>query len=154
MASPLFTFMHDGSTPSSGTPVNSDNPIEFGDIEAGTATPAVKIDIWNDRGGGNESDTATSVRLLVLASPDAIEEFLLGTDENALQSMIEARSCTAYNTPADAQEAWTPISKTSGLEMGNMPSNSKRGIEIRMKVPSDANPQEAVQRFQLRIAFA
>jgi hypothetical protein len=143
---------HDDSTPSTGTLIDSDNPIEFGDIGAGLTSDVQKIHIWNDRGGLDGSDTAESPRLFVLAQPDSIATFLDGTALNEYTSMIEARSCGAYNVAADAQTAWTPISQESGLLMGDMPSTGRREVELRIRVPSDS-ASTILKHFKFRVAY-
>jgi len=137
-------FENDSDVLGNGTPINDENPIAFGIASRGSVTPPADeaqtpIHIWNDQTGALGSDTATNVKITVAAADNNNDILLFnGTELNGFQSMLEARSTDALNAPADAQSAWTPISPTDMLDIGDMPSNSRRSIELRANVPIDA----------------
>jgi hypothetical protein len=151
MAAPSFSFYQAGSTPSSGTPITLASQINFGLVEKGVISAVITIDIWNDRGGLAGSDIAVAPKLHALSVPDSISVIFAGTVSNGNLSMLEARSCGALNTSADQHQVWTPISLTSFLTMGDMPSNSKRSIELRLNVPYDAADLTPLKTFSLRV---
>ena len=153
MPSPVFTFYEAGSTPDSGTIIDESNKMEFLNANKGMATPILSIDVWNDKGGLLSSDTAVAPRIYAThGDVDNIQPVFDGTTLNGLKSMLEARSCGAYGVAADQQSQWTPISPLSLLTLGNMPSNSKRIIELRVNVPIDA-PDLTLKNFLIWISY-
>lgn len=145
MPAPLFQFYHDDSTPEAGTVVDTGNPLEFGVVDRARTSATVVVHVWNDKGGSLGSDTAVAPRFYADNGPDNIDDMFDGTAANDTESMIEARSCEAYGVAADAQSAWTPIGPGEYLELGDMPSNSRRSIEVRIRVPLDATPQASMK---------
>jgi len=152
MPVPNFQFFHAGSTQTAGTEIASASPILFGTVHAGRTSQTISIDIWNDRVSANSSDTASSPVLVVEELPDDIGEVIDGTESNGEKAMIEARSCGSFNCIADQNTAWSKVTKTSGLQMGDMPRSSRRTIELRIVCPEDAVSMTA-KRFRFRVLF-
>jgi hypothetical protein len=152
MVAPVFTLYNQGSTPTSGTAIGPGNKVSFLNLDKGMISSILTIDIWNDKGGLLGCDTAIGPRFFATNGTDIINPVFAGTITNNFKSMIEARSCGAYGTTADQQSDWTPISPTSLLVMGNMPSNTKRSIEIRLNVPIDAANLTPTKNFLFRVS--
>jgi hypothetical protein len=120
------------------------NPIEFGDVPRGSTgipTDSLKqgVNLWNDRDGIAGSDEAINIRISVLPDDEDLDsEVFVGTEGNGFQPFLEARSKGAVNVSDDAQTDWTPISNDEFLEIGDMPRNSMRRIELRLNIPQDA----------------
>lgn len=120
------------------------NPIDFGDVPRGSQGIPVDtlkqgVNLWNDRDGIAGSEEAVNIRISVLPDDaDLNTEVFIGTAGNAFDPFLEARSNGAVNVSDDAQSAWTPISNDEFLEIGDMPRNSMRRIELRLNVPQDA----------------
>lgn len=138
MPNPAFTFYENDSTPSGGTPITTLNPTDFGILSKGTISPIVTIHVWNDKDGSLGSSTAIAPRFYAISGPGNAADIFAGTAINNFKSMLEARSCGAFNVAADQDQDWTPVSPTSLLELGDMPSNTRRDIELRMNIPIDA----------------
>ena len=140
MAAPALTVFEQGSTDSSGTEITSSSQISFGVLAAGSTSDIITIDIWNDRGDVAGSDNATPRLSAFAAYSPAQDDLFGGTESNGYVSMIEARSCGAYGVAGDYQSAWSKLSANGFLEMGELPSNCKRVIELRIVTPYDADP--------------
>lgn len=160
MPAPVIDFLENDSDPfGGGTPINSGNPIAFGLVARGAASPPSSdaqnpIHVWNDQTGAVGSDTATNILLTIAAADSNNSTPLLdGTALNGFTSMIEARSTDALGAPADGQNDWTVISPTEPLALGDMPSNSRRSVELRLNVPIDA-AFAASKAFVLSVSFA
>lgn len=137
MVAPVFSIYKtlDGSL------VNSGNKISFGNVgnvQKGQTSDIVSVQLWNDKGGGNNSDTAIAPLFFAVSGTGDMSAVFAGTVANGLVSMLQARSCGASGVAADAQSDWTPISPGSSLILGNMPKNSMRELQLRVAVPSDA----------------
>lgn len=151
-------FENDSDALGNGTIIDTDNPIAFGLVPRGVISfpldDAKKpIHVWNDQGGGNGSDAATNVKLSIAAADNNNDTPIFnGTDLNGFVSMIEARSTDAVNVVADNQSTWTSISPSALLSLGDMPNNSRRGIEVRINVPIDA-PATAAKDFLLNVSY-
>lgn len=146
---PIISFYESGSTPSGGTQINSGNPIAFGSIQKSEISAVQTIDVWNDK-NGSSADDAVAPKLTAISSPDDVSIIFDGTAINGFVSMLEARSCGAFNVPADQQKDWTPIGPTEFLTIGDIPANAKRSIELRLNVPQDADTL-ALSNFVLRV---
>ena len=144
---PVFSFYKS----SNGTLITSGNKVDFGNVQKGTTSPIVSIQLWNDKDGGNNSDTAIAPVFFAVSGTGDMATVFAGTAGNGLKSMLEARSCGASGTPADAQTDWTPISPTSMLTLGNMPKNTMREIQLRVVVPADAGVL-SLRDFSFRVA--
>lgn len=160
MPAPSFdVYENDSDVLGGGTLINEENPISFGMVPKGTITVPVDeaktpIHIWNDQSGEQGSDTATNIKItLVAADNNNDHPFFNGTELNNFEPMFEARSTDALNAVADAQSAWTPVSPSAMLSIGDMPSNSRRSIELRLNVPIDA-PNAASKEFLVSINFS
>lgn len=134
MPAPNIIFYHEDDA----TLVSEADPIAFGRIDPGMVSDIITIHIWNDKGGALVSDTAVAPRLYAVGVPDNVDVMFNGTALNDNQSMLEGRSCTAIGTPADQHEDWSPIGPNELLQLGDMPYNSMREIELRLRVPADA----------------
>jgi hypothetical protein len=137
MPDPIFSLYEDDSTVTGGTPISSGNPIDFGRVEKGVISPTITVHIWN---GKNDPTVPTAIgpRLYAVNATGDASLIFNGTPFNGHRSMLEARSCGSFHTPADQDTNWTPLSPLSLLAVGDMPSNSMREIELRMNVPLDA----------------
>lgn len=144
---PVITIWEDDSV----TPIDSGNPLALGMADKGTITPTVTFHIWNGKGDPSV-DTAVAPKLYVTNGSGDASLLFAGTETNEHRSMVEARSCQASGIAGDMQEAWTPISPTSLLTLGDMPGNTMREIEIRLNVPPDA-PDVPNVSFTLRTSF-
>lgn len=159
MVAPSFEFYESDSTPGSGTPITSGNKIEFGAVPIGavslpTEIPKQQIHLWNDKGSLLNSDTATNIKVYAVASDgDDNDEIFTGTDLSDDLPFLEARSTGAFNTPADAQSGWTPIGPGEFLDIGDMPKNSRRTIELRLNTPNDAT-SKSLEDFELRVSYS
>lgn len=151
MPAPLFVFFENDSTPTGGTIINNVNPINLGLVQKGTITSIVTIHVWN---GKNDLtlDTAIAPRLYATNGPGNAAALFNGTALNGFQSMLEARSCGAFNTPADQHQSWIPIKPTNMLQMGDMPTNSMREVELRLNVPIDS-PDISLINFSLQVSL-
>jgi hypothetical protein len=134
MADPYFQMFDSGDTE-----ISSGNPVSFGLAQKGTISPTVTVSMWNDRNGALSADTAAAPIVSAVNGSSSLSIIFTGTTRNGFVSMLEARSCTASNAVADAGCAWVPISPTEFMTLGAMPSNSSRGIELRLNIPSDAD---------------
>lgn len=152
MTAPVITFYNEGSTTTGGTPIGPSNKISFLNIDKGIPSAIFTLDIWNDKGGSLGCDTAVAPRFFAMNGTDIVSPLFAGTAVNNFQSMIEARSCGAYGIAADQQTAWTPISPSSLLVIGNLPSNTKRSIQIRLNVPVDAADMTPTKSFLFRVS--
>lgn len=150
MPAPVFSFYEEGSMPGTGTIINSGNKVSLLNMQKGIANPLITIDIWNDKGGGAGSDTAIAPKLTAVDGSSDMTDLFAGTAGNGFKSMLEARSCRAYGVASDQQTAWSPIGEAQLLVMGNMPSNTKRTVEIRVNVPLDA-PDISLSNFSLKV---
>jgi len=139
MVAPAISFYEDDSTPDDGTVIDAFNPVPFGAVEKGTISDIITIHIWNDKGGDLGSDIATAPRLAAISGVTDMSVIFDGTDINGNVSMLEARSCGAFGTAADQQQDWTPLGPDSMLELGDIPSNCMRVIELRANIPQDAD---------------
>ncbi len=137
MADPVLELYEAGSSRDSGVLISSSSQLSFGLVPAGTNSAVKKFDVWNDRNGIAGSDDATPQMNAFGSS--VFDDFFAGTEVNGNLSMLEARSCGADGIPGDYQTAWTPIRPDTFLAMGLMPSNTKRTIELRVRVPYDAD---------------
>lgn len=153
MPAPVMTLFLGGSTATTGTQVSSGNPLSLGLQAKGVASTPVTVDLWNDRGGGTGSDTATSVTLSSVNGVDDASAIFNGTAGNGFQSMLEARSVGASGVSGDYQTVWSPLGPAASLSMGNIPSNAKRIIEVRLNIPQDA-PDIDLKTFTLRVQNA
>lgn len=117
--------------------ISSGNPVAFGLIEKGVASNPVKIWVWNDRNLVG-ADPAINPMLHAISGPDDMSIIFSGTAWNGFTSMLEARSCGAYNATADRQCDWTKIGPASFLAMGSIVAGAAREIELRINVPADA----------------
>lgn len=157
MAAPDFDwYENDSNQFGAGTPLTSLNKIEIGLTPLGSigipTDPAQQIiHLWNDKGGVALSDAATSIKLFATAA-DVNHPAFAGTVGNSFHSIIEARSRGAYNASADTQEIWTPIGPSQFLLLGDMPRNSRREIEVRVRPPADYVPH-AIADFQLAVTW-
>lgn len=152
MPDPVFSLYEADSTVTGGTPISIGNPVAFGQVEKGIISPTVKVHVWNGKNDGSVS-TAVAPRLYATNGVGDASLIFNGTPFNGHQSMLEARSCGSFNTPADQDSAWTPIGPSNlfMLEMGDMPANSMREIELRMNVPIDA-PTIPLISFSLQVS--
>lgn len=133
MPAPVITFEDD-----QGTEISSGNKINFGgQIEKGATSSVFSVWIWNDKDGLIGSGTAVNPRVFALSVGD-LSVIFDGTVINGNVSMLEARSCLALNVAADAQDAWTPIGPAQFLDIGDIPRNAAREIQLRLRVPNDA----------------
>lgn len=137
MADPVFSVYEDDSTTTGGTIISSGNPINFGPVEKGVISPTITIHVWNGKNDGSVG-LAVGPRLYSVNGSGDASQIFNGTIFNGHLSMLEARSCGAFHTPADQDTEWLPLSPTSLLQIGDMPANSMREIELRMNVPLDA----------------
>lgn len=137
MPLPVMTICEEGSTASEATEYSSSNRISFAGAQKGVATDILTVDVWNDRDSSEGSDDAPAPALYAANDGDVSDVFD-GTELNNYESMLECRSCAGFNTPGDRQTAWTKVKPGSPLIMGNMPSGSKRTVEMRLNVPADA----------------
>lgn len=133
-----MTICEEGSTVSEAVEYDEDNRISFAGAQKGVATDILTVDVWNDRTGSEGSDDAPAPALYA-SDDDDVSVMFDGTTMNGFESMLECRSCTGFNTPSDQQSAWTKVKPGSPLIMGNMPSGSKRTVEMRLNVPADAD---------------
>lgn len=150
MVAPAFTLCESGSTESSAVLYDSGNPMQFLNVDKGIPSDILTVDLWNDRTGSEGSDTAIAPLVYAL-NDDDISAVFAGTTINGFQSMLECRSCLGYNTPGDLQTAWTPISPTSLLTIGDMPAGSKRTLEFRLNPPVDA-PTLTLKTFTIMVS--
>lgn len=151
MADPVISLYHDDSTVAGGTPLDGSAPVDFGAVDKGLISDTITIHIWN---GKNIAPVDTAVAPLLYSingSGDASVIFN-GTTINGFKSMLEARSCAAVNTTADQQKAWTPLSPSSLLTMGNIPANAMRTVELRLNIPIDA-PVMSLTSWSLRVSI-
>lgn len=138
---------------SSGVVISNSNKINFTEeVYAGSISDIIEVNLWNDKGGSNNSDAIVAPKLFAYSSPDDASVIFNGTVANGNQSMLEARSCGATNTIADADSEWTPISQTEFLQIGDIPSNAARTIEFRMNVPFDS-PDISLKNFSLKLIY-
>lgn len=124
-----------------GTLINSGNKVVFGsggNVQKGTTSEIISVQLWNDKGGGNNSDTAIAPHFFAVSGTGDIAAIFAGTPSNGLVSMLQARSCGASGVAADAQSAWTAISNAISLILGDMPKNSMRELQVRLVIPPDA----------------
>lgn len=128
-----------------------DVPLSFGRLDPGITSSILKIHIWNDPGGLVGADIAPTPRLYALSLPDNVDALWTGTPLNGMVSMLEARSCAAVGVAADQQQTWTPIGPNQILVMGNIPANSLREIELRLRVPVDAAEMTPQKSWQIRV---
>lgn len=135
-----------------GALISNANPISLGLATKGIATPPHAVWLWNNKANASPVDTASVISITVLSSPDDGSFLFNGTELNGNTSMMEARSCRATGTPADAHKAWTKITPTSPLTLGPMPNNSSREIEIRLNVPPDA-ANHALASLSLKVNY-
>lgn len=151
MPAPNISIYHDDSTQIGGTPVDGTHPVDFGLVDKGTISPTITIHIWN---GKNDLSVGTAIapKLYSLNGSGDASRIFNGTTLNGFKSMLEARSCTAIGTAADQQKAWTPISPTALLTMGNIPANAMRGIELRLNIPIDAPDMTPADTWSLRVS--
>ena len=151
-------FENDSDSLGNGTPINDSNPVAFGIVPRGAISVPLSetqfpIHVWNDQGGANGSDDATTVKVNVVAADNDNDIPLFnGTELNGFTTMIEARSTDAFNTVADNQSTWTPISPSALLSIGDLPSNSRRGIEIRANIPIDC-PAMALTQLLINVNY-
>ena len=138
MPLPVMTICESGSTVSEATEYDDTNRISFADAQKGVATDILTVDVWNDRDGLAGSDDAPAPAMYA-TNDDDVSVIFDGTELNGFESMLECRSCLGFNTPSDQQSAWTKVKPGSPLIMGNMPSQSKRTVEMRLNVPADAD---------------
>jgi hypothetical protein len=132
--------------------INSGNPISFGEVQIGAISDVHSIWIWNDKGGVLSADTSETPHLFAIKSGDDDLDILFsGNELNGYNSMLEARSCGAKNTVSDNHENWTPIGPMQYLQLGPMPSNSARLIELRINAPYNADLFD-LSDFTLRIS--
>lgn len=151
MPDPLFTWCQAGSSESSAVLYNSGNPMLFTNVHKGIASSVLTVDLWNDRTGSAGSDTAIAPMIYAL-NDDDVSSVFAGTAINGFKSMLECRSCLGYGTPSDMQSAWTPISPTDVLLIGNMPGGSKRTIELRLNPPIDAPTISTEKAFTIAVS--
>lgn len=151
MPAPVFSLYRNDSTVGGGTPLDAGHALDFAGADKGRATPLQTVHVWNDKGGGAGSSTAVAPIFFALSGAGDASPIFAGTPGNGAKSMLEARSCLALNVAADAQTEWTPISPTSTLVLGDMPSNSMRTIEVRLNIPVDAADLALIQ-FTLRVS--
>lgn len=150
-------FENDGTVSGGGTPITSGNPISFLNSFKGVANSATPnpIQIWNDKDGFADSDTAANVSLTVIPGneDDVLSPIFTGTVVNGFLPMIEAQSTDAFGIAADNQSSWTPIGLLNALSIGNMPQRSMRVVNLRLNVPSDS-PDIAMIAMQLQVNFS
>jgi len=150
MSDPVFSIYEDDSTPTGGTPVSSGNPIDFGRVEKGVISPTIVIHIWNGKGDPSAA-TAIGPRLYAVNGSGDATKIFNGTPYNGHHSMLESRSCGSFNVAADQDTEWVPISPTALMQMGDIPTNAMREIELRMNVPLDS-PTIDLTSFMLGIS--
>lgn len=151
MPAPIMTLFHDDSSYVGGTPLDGSNPLDFGGVDKGTASTIQTIHVWN---GKNDPSVDTANDPLLFSfngSAGDASPIFNGTSLNNYKSMLEARSCAAIGVSADQQKAWTPISPTLALQLGDMPANSMRTVEVRLNIPLDA-PDMALTSWSLRVS--
>lgn len=156
---PEFQFYeNDSNLIGGGTVINDANKIDFGFAPVGLIdTPEDSgkrpVHLWNDKGGLLNAGSATGIKIYIVSSDGDLEHpAFLGTVRNGNESVIEARSVDGVNVPGDSQQDWTPISPWDFLEIGNMPRNSMRTIEIRVNPPLDMNEIDLTDFF-LRVTY-
>lgn len=156
---PGFAFYeNDSNLIGGGTVINDANKIEFGYAPVGLIdypedSGKKPVHLWNDKGGLLGSGSATGIKIYVVSSDGDLEHpAFLGTNRNGNQSIIEARSVGSVNVPGDSQTNWTPISPWDFLEIGNMPPNTMRTIELRLNPPLDMN-EITLTDFFLRVTY-
>lgn len=137
MTAPVFSLYKtlDGSLVTSGNKILFGNA---GNVQKGQTSDIVSTQLWNDKGGGNNSDTAVAPLFFAVSGTGDMSAVFAGTAGNGFKSMLQARSCKATGVAADAQTDWTPIGPAATLVLGNMPKNSMREIQLRVVVPTDA----------------
>lgn len=159
MPAPSFAFYEDDSNSlGAGTVINNGNPVAFGNVSVGANGVPIdihqrRIHVWNDKGGIINSDTATGVLVYCVNVSDPTHRAFAGTALNGHVSIIEARSVDAFGCPADAQSVWTPIGPSQLLSVGDMPRNSRRGIEFRVKPPVDYTVPQTIDNFEFRVTW-
>jgi hypothetical protein len=121
-------------------------------VEKGAISDIITINIWNDREATMGSGTATAPRLHAVQGDDNPTVIFNGTTANGNVSMLEARSCAAFGVVADAHTEWTPIGPTEFLDMGDIPAQAMREIELRLNIPIDA-ANLAISDFTLRVQY-
>ena len=131
--------------------VSVSNKVAFGSIEKGVQSATITVYVWNDKGGGLGSDTASAPKLFV-SYTEAIADVLNGTAANGNVSMIEGRSCSGMNVAGDGHINWTPLGPASLLTLGDIPSNAAKQIELRLNVPQDS-PDVAFAIFNFEISY-
>lgn len=155
----LELFENDSDQLGNGTAITEENPITFGLVPKGIQVDPeddakLPVHLWNDKSGVLSADEATSLKVYCVAvGGDNDIAIFNGTTLNGDVPMLEARSRGALNCDDDAQTAWTPIGPSDFLDLGDMPSNSRRNIELRLNVPIDA-PNEASVELRLAFTFA
>ena len=146
-----MSLYEDDSTHEDGTEITSGNKINFGGASMkGVPSEVYTLHLWNDKNGEAGSDDAVGPRISVVNGITDMGIIYAGTDINGNVSMLEARSCGAVGVAADNDSAWTPISPTAMLQVGDIPSDCMRVIELRMNVPQDAT-NLALAEFTLRV---
>lgn len=149
MTAPVFSLYKSAD----GTLITAGNKVIFGtagNVQKGATSPIASVQLWNDKGGSNNSDTAIAPLFFAVSGSGDLTAVFAGTAANGLKSMVQARSCGATGVAADAQSAWTPIGPAAMLVLGNMPKNSMREIQLRVVVPPDATDL-SLRDFSLRV---
>jgi len=144
MADPVVSFYENDSTAGGGTVMNAGNPLSFGSVSRGTTrvpgSDQSPLHVWNDKAGVCSSVDMESVRIgFTDASGGLTGEAINGTTLNGSEPFFEARSAGSSGCPDDAQTEWTRVGGTHYLDVGDIPSNSRRSIYVRAAVPVDAS---------------
>lgn len=154
----LKWYENDGDLLGGGTLINAGNKIDFGSVPSGIVEEPIDIDkqtvqLWNDKGLILGSDIAENVQIFIVTASGASHPAFLGTATNGNVSIVEARSVSSIGVASDAQEDWTPIGPSSFLDIGDIPANCMRGIEVRLNVPVDMEPQ-SITDFELKATYS
>lgn len=159
MADPVPSLYENDSTPSGGTVINAGNPIAFGNVPKGTASEPsdsgkYPIHLWNDKGGSAGSVDMKQVKIGVKNSLGGnAGEFISGTVLNGNQPFFEAKSSGAYGITDDAQSAFTRIGGDTFLDVGDIPSNCRRSILVKLNVAPDATVGSQVPQLVVDYTF-
>ena len=105
-------------------------PLEFA-VDGGVTSTAQATNLWNDKGGTEDSDDATELMISAL-SRDAGSGSFSYNHEAARDGWMEARATgpSAYSTP------WQPVGRAKRLLLKDLPKDTKIELEARLKAPA------------------
>jgi hypothetical protein len=125
------------------TLIDSANKINFGNISKGTISEPLDdkkrpIHLWNRKGSTLAVDML-EVKIGVKDNGGGnTGEFISGTVQNGYQPVFEARSDGSQGITDDAQSSWTRVGGDTFLNIGDIPTNARRSIYVRINLPPDA----------------